>query len=136
MKPITDFYITCLHDIYNELVDIEKQIPLPGGKPKSITHVFDEEKSVKWNREQVEAYNKKTAELRREAVECRAQSYKNLDEAVIDYLMQYEAESTTPRAVIKEVVIRAQKDHDDDWWNYLNDYVEFAEAVIKSFKES
>ena len=136
MEPITDFYITCPHDIYNELVDIEKQIPLPGGKPKPITHVFDEEKSVKWNREQVEAYNKKTAELRREAVECRAQSHRNLDKAVVNYMVEYEADSDTPRAVVEKVVARAQQDHDDDWWNYLSDYLEFAEDILDTIKEN
>ena len=136
MKPITDFYIMCYHDIYNELVDIDKQIPIPPAAPKSITYVFDEEKSVRWNREQVEAYNKKTAELRREAVECRAQSHRNLDKAVVDYMVEYEADSDTPRAVVEKVEARAQQDHADDWWNYLSDYLEFAEDILDTIKEN
>ena len=136
MKPITDFYIKCYHDIYNELVDIDKQIPIPSAAPKSITYIFDEEKSVRWNREQVEAYNKKTAELRREAVECRAQSYRNLDKAVVDYMVEYEANSDTPRVVVEKVVARAQQDHDDDWWNYLSEYLEFAEDILYTIKEN
>ena len=132
MEPITEFRIACYHDISEELLDIVKQIPIPSAAPKSITHVFDEEKSVRWNREQVELYNKQVAESRREAVECRAQSYRNLDEAVADYIVEYEALSTTPRVVIKEVIARAKADHDDCWWNYLSEYLEFAEAIIEA----
>jgi hypothetical protein len=135
MNPITEFCIACYHDIYNELVDIDKQIPVPSAAPKSITHVFDEEKSVRWNREQVEIFNKQASEARREAVECRAQSRRNLDKAVVDYMVEYEAGSGTPRAVVEKVVARAQQDHDDDWWNYLSDYLEFAEDIL-SIKEN
>ena len=134
MEPITDFHIMCYHDIFNELVDIEKKIVVPSAAPKSITYVFDEEKSVRWNREQVEAYNQKAAELRREAVERRAQSRRNLDEAVADYMMEYEAADTTPRAVIKEVIAVAKAKH-DDWHLYLGDYLEFAETILEVMKE-
>ena len=136
MKPITDFYIRCYHDIYNELVDIDKQIPVPSTAPKSITYVFDEEKSVRWNREQVEIFNKQAAEARREAVECRAQSRRNLYKAVVDYMVEYEADSDTPRAVVEKVVARAQQAHDDEWWNYLSEYLEFAEDILSVIKES
>ena len=136
MEPITEFCIACYHDIYNELVDIDKQIPVPSMAPKSITHVFDEEKSVRWNREQVEIFNKQAAEARREAVECRAQSHRNLDKAVVGYMVEYEANSDTPRAVVEKVVARAQQDHDDDWWNYLSNYLEFAEDILESTKEN
>lgn len=136
MEPITDFYIRCYHDIYNELVDIDKQIPVPSTAPKSITYVFDEEKSVRWNREQVEIFNKQAAEARREAVECCAQSRRNLYKAVIDYMVEYEADSDTPRAVVEKVVARAQQDHDDEWWNYLSAYLEFAEAILDTIKEN
>lgn len=136
MKPITDFHIVCYHDISEEVLDIYKRIPVPNQAPKSITYVFDEEKSVRWNREQVEAYNLKASELRREAVELRAQSLRNLNQAVIEYMLEYEALDTTPKTVVECVLARAQKDHDDDWWNYLSDYLEFAEDILESIKEN
>lgn len=135
MEPITDFYIMCYNDIYQELVDIEKKITVPSTAPKSITHVFDEEKSVRWNREQVELFNKQAAEARREAVECRAKSRRNLDKAIVDYMVEYEANSDTPRAVVEKVVARAQQDREDDWWNYLSDYLDFAEDILSTIKE-
>jgi len=136
MEPITDFYIMCYNDIYQELVDIEKKITVPSTAPKSITHVFDEEKSVRWNREQVELFNKQAAEARREAVECRAKSRRNLDKAIVDYMVEYEANSDTPRAVVEKVVARAQQDREDDWWNYLSDYLDFAEDILSTIKEN
>lgn len=136
MKPIIDFCIMCYNDIYQELVDIEKKITVPSTAPKSITHVFDEEQSVRWNREQVELFNKQAAEARREAVECRAESRRNLDKAIVDYMVEYEANSDTPRTVVEKVVARAQQDHDDDWWNYLSDYLDFAEDILSTIKEN
>ena len=136
MEPITEFHIMCYHDIYNELVDIDKQIPVPSAAPKPSTYIFDEEKSVRWNREQVDAYNQKTSELRREAVDRRAQSRRNLDKAIVDYMVEYEANSDTPRAVVEKVVARAQQDHEDDWWNYLSDYLDFAEDILSIIKEN
>jgi hypothetical protein len=134
MEPITEFHIMCYNDIFEALVDIDKKIIIPYTAPKSITYVFDEEKSVRWNREQVEIYNKELSEARKVAVECRAQSLRNLDKAIIDYMVEYEANSDTPRVVIEKVVARAQQDH-DDWHNYLGDYLDFAEDILSISKE-
>lgn len=135
MNPITNFYIMCYNDISGEIRDIEKKIPIPSLAPKPANYVFDEDQTVRWNREQVDIYNQKNSELRREAVELRAQSYRNLDKAVVDYMMQYEALDTTPRSVVEKVVARTQQDHDDDWWNYLSEYLEFAEDILSVIKE-
>lgn len=135
MEPITDFYIMCYHDAYEALVDIDKKIKIPHQVPKSITYVFDEEKSVRWNREQVDLFNREVAETRREAVECRAQSLRNLDKALVNYMIEYEAKSTTPRVIVEYIVRKAQVDHEDDWWNYLSDYLDFAEEILKISKE-
>jgi LPS sulfotransferase NodH len=135
MNPITTFYIMCYNDISGEVRDIEKKIPIPSLTPKPANYVFDEDQTVRWNREQVDIYNQKNSELRREAVELRAQSYRNLDKAVVDYMVEYEALDTTPRAVVEKVVARTQQDHDDDWWNYLSEYLEFAEEILSVIKE-
>jgi hypothetical protein len=135
MNPITTFYIMCYNDISGEVRDIEKKIPIPSLAPKPATYVFDEDQTVRWNREQVDLYNQKNSELRREAVELRAQSYRNLNKAVVDYMVEYEALDTTPRSVIEKVVARTQQDHDDDWWNYLPEYLEFAEEILSVIKE-
>ena len=36
MEPITEFHIMCYHDIYNEIVDINKQIMIPTAAPNPI----------------------------------------------------------------------------------------------------
>lgn len=135
MEPITEFGIMCYNDISSEVRDIEKKIPMPSLAPKPANYIFDENQTVRWNREQVDIYNQRNSELRREAVELRAQSYRNLDEAVVDYMAEYEALATTPRCVIEKVVARTQQDHDDDRWNYLSEYLEFAEDILSVIKE-
>ena len=136
MEPITDFYIMCYHDIYEALADIYKKIEIPTSTPRSITYVFDEEQSVRWNREQVEVYNRELSDARKNAIETRNQSLRNLDRAVIDYMAEYEAKDTTPRSVLARVVSHAQRDRDDDWWNYLGDYLDFAEDILSIAKEN
>lgn len=135
MEPITEFGIMCYNDISSEVRNIEKKIPIPSLAPKPANYIFDENQTVRWNREQVDIYNQRNSELRREAVELRAQSYRNLDGAVVDYMAEYEALAATPRCVIEKVVARAQQDHDDDWWNYLSEYLEFAEDILSVIKE-
>ena len=79
-------------------------------------------------------YNHKNSELRREARDLRIQSYRNLDKAVVNYMVEYEALETTPRSVIEKVVAHAKQDY-DEWWNYLSRYLEFAEDILSVIKE-
>lgn len=136
MEPITNFNIGCYNDIYIEEINIEKKLPMPVLATKPANYVFDENQTVRWNREQVDLYNQKNSELRREIVELRAQSYQNLNKAVVDYMVEYEALNTTPRVVIEKVVARAKQDHDDEWWNYLSEYLDFAEEILSTIKEN
>jgi hypothetical protein len=50
-------------------------------------------------------------------------------------MVKYEALDTTPRSVVEKVVTRTKQDHDDDWWNYLSEYLEFAEDILSVIKE-
>lgn len=136
MEPITNFNIGCYNDIYMEEINIEKKLPMPVLATKPANYVFDENQTVRWNREQVDLYNQKNSELRREIVELRAQSYQNLNKAVVDYMVEYEALNTTPRVVIEKVVARAKQDHYDEWWNYLSDYLDFAEDILSATEEN
>lgn len=132
---ITDFYIICYADIYDSINTIYREIKIPDEKFKPEGYVFDEDRSVKWNREQVELYNADIRAARDKAYAARNESLRNLDEAVIDYLAEYEAYADTPREVIASALKRAQADYDDEWWNYLGRYLDFAEDVIRVFKE-
>ena len=134
MGPITEFSIRRYSDISKEIRDIEKKIPIPPLDKKPANYVFDESQAVRWNREQVDIYNHKNSELRREARDLRIQSYRNLDKAVVNYMVEYEALETTPRSVIEKVVAHAKQDY-DEWWNYLSRYLEFAEDILSVIKE-
>ena len=134
MGLITEFNIRRYSDISKEIRDIEKKIPIPSPDKKPANYVFDEGQTVRWNREQVDIYNHKNSGLRREARDLRIQSYRNLDKAVVNYVVEYEALETTPRSVIEKVVAHAKQDH-DEWWNYLSRYLEFAEDILSVIKE-
>ena len=134
MGLITEFNIRRYSDISKEIRDIEKKIPIPSPDKKPANYVFDEGQTVRWNREQVDIYNHKNSGLRREARGLRIQSYRNLDKAVVNYVVEYEALETTPRSVIEKVVAHAKQDH-DEWWNYLSRYLEFAEDILSVIKE-
>ena len=56
MEVITDFKITCGRDIGEAIYRVDKEFYVPVKRFKD-DHVFDEDKSVKWNREEVERKN-------------------------------------------------------------------------------
>ena len=130
-----DFGIACYYDIWRNINDIYNKIKPPSEKPKSVGYVFDEDRSVKWNREQVELYNNDLAAEREEAYRVRRESLSNLDDAVIEYMHEYEAKSDTPIEVLRTVLTYARMAHEDEYWNYLGQYLEFAEAVIEAAKD-
>lgn len=131
-----DFGISCYYDIYKCLESIYNEIKMPIESTKRDNYVFDEDRSVRWNREQVAQYNAALKAKKESIDRIRAESLRNLDLDIIEYMLEYEANASTPRRVIEKVLVAAQTDHDDDWWNYLSTYLSFAETIIEVMREN
>ena len=132
---MTNFKLIDLYEI-PELLEIicdRYRIIYESKKPKDF--VFDEDKSVKWNKEQVELFNKNMEDERAKARELRRISKANLDEAVVDYIIKSESSVDMSRAAAKCILDRAKIDHDDCWWLWISTYTELADLIIKTIGE-
>ena len=128
MEVITNFTITSSRDIYNALEKLDRAFYVPPQPKYAEDHVFDEDKSVRWNREEVVRRNTERAEAHKRARELKNQSCNNFEEAVINYIMQdlsysYSFSRTEAIALLRAVRFH----HESEWWNWLDD---MAETVI------
>ena len=87
MEVITNFEIHCGSDIEQAIRLIDKTFYVANHKKFQIGHVFDEEKSVKWNREEVERRNQAIHDEWKAAMEAKGESYQYLYEAIYKYIM-------------------------------------------------
>ena len=134
MEVITDFKITCGKDISDALYRIDKEFYVPVKRFKD-DHVFDEDKSVKWNREEVIRQNEKQRELQHQAREMCAKSNAALLEAIYKYIMTeatYEYSFTREEAAV--IWAQTQKHHDQEPWNWVDDMAESAGEFYKVYE--
>lgn len=127
MEVITNFNITSSRDIYNALERIDREFYVPPQTKFEVGHVFDEDKSVRWNREEAVRRNQEIADIKKQAREFRVQSCANLDEAIINYIMT-EADYTQHFTRLEALAILrgARYLHNDEWWHYLDEMIEVA----------
>lgn len=86
MEVITNFDIHCGDDIRAALLRLDHDFYVPVKRFRD-DHVFDEDKSVKWNREEVARRNAQQIELQKQAREMHAKSGEVLNEAIYKYIM-------------------------------------------------
>lgn len=88
MEAITNFEIHCGSDIEQAIRQIDKTFYVANHKKFSDTHVFDEDKSVKWNREEVERRNQAIHDEWKATMEAKGESYQHLHEEIYRYIME------------------------------------------------
>ena len=76
-------------DIAKHIEQINKEHPYINGPMFPADHVFDEDKSVKWNRIEVQRWNETTREKRRLREESLRHKRQLLDNDIIEYIYQY-----------------------------------------------
>ena len=132
---MTDFIIEDVTEIPGALETICNMYPYTFESKKPEGFVFDEDKSVKWNREQVELFNKNLDADREKNRKLRYISKVNLDKAVVDYILKYETSTNMSRAIANGLLAKIKLEHDDCWWHWISSYVEFADFIIDTLKE-
>ena len=76
-------------DIAKHIEQINKEHPYITERPLPADHIFDEDKSVKWNRIEVQRWNDTIREKRRLREESRFYKMKLLEDDIIEYIYQY-----------------------------------------------
>ena len=88
-------------------------------------HVFDEDKSVRWNREEVERQNQAQFELQKQARALREESNNHFLTELYRYICQESVYDFTFTAAEAEQIWRATvKHHDQEPWNWVDDMAE------------
>jgi uncharacterized protein with von Willebrand factor type A (vWA) domain len=127
------FKIEMQEDIHECYLEIYNKYKIPRRLHYLESHVFDEEKSVRWNREEVVRQNQLIEDAVATAVAERAAALDRLDEAVVKYIME---DTSLNEKLAKKVLEAAKNDHDDNWWDYIDDLAFYTESVISAWKES
>ena len=126
MQVLNDFNITCGRDISEAIYRIDNEFYVPVKRLKE-DHVFDENKSVKWNREEVVRQNEFQRGLQQQARDMAAKSHNNLSEAIYKYIMEelsFGCNFTHEEA--EAIWAQTIKHHDSEPWNWLDDMAETA----------
>ena len=130
------FNVICLnqgHDIKQYIDMIRNEIVVPAFSKQYIaSHIFDEEKSVRWNREEVERRNKEHADYCKSQREKQAELFRQLDEAIIKYVQSYNRSFT--REVAVRVIEFAKFTHESNWWDWIDDCIDFADNIVSEVK--
>ena len=132
---LTKFKLTCGEDIEVARKTIYSANPTPDRKKFPENHVFDEDKSVRWNREEVARIN---AEIEDRISQHRWDLYhseQNLHNSVIDYIVDYfrggdSRINNFDRGEAEAIWSRVQSTHDDDAHLYLDEYLDLIDTVL------
>ena len=128
MEVITKFEIHCGSDIDKAIRLIDKTFYI-AHKNFAPDHIFDENMSVKWNREEVIKRNQTMQEERKLARAAKSESYNNLYEEIYRYIMEesvYDRRFTYNEA--KVIWQQVMNHHDSNPWDWVD---EMADTVHK-----
>ena len=131
MEVLSNFTITCGRDIVEAFDKIDHTFYVAHLKKFKPDHVFDEDKSVKWNRDEVVRRNQDLADAYLLAREYKAKSLDFLDEAIYKYIMEesvYDTKFTRQEAEL--IWKNAKKHHEAEPWNWIDEMAE----TIRDFR--
>ena len=131
MEAITKFEIHCSDDIDLAIRQIDKTFYVARHTKFPVDHVFDEDKSVKWNREEVDRRNQVIHDEWKSAMEAKNESYQNLDEAIYKYIMEesvYGRRFTYNEA--KAIWQHTLNHHDSEPWSWVDEMADTMHEFI------
>ena len=126
-----EFNIRYPHDIYEAECNVERMDSgwkLRRDLVKPEDYVWDEEWSVKANREYTKQYNETVLESAKELDDKQVQARKDLNKAVLKYIMEeYDVTEILADIVWSWCCVH----HDDEAHNYISDAMELVDSVME-----
>lgn len=110
-----EFVINQCQDVYRYLSAIDTKFPWVTQKPYPRDHVFDENQTVKWNRDKVDEMNIAINKSRMERMEA-VNAYKcRLDDAIAEYMCTY-LEGKLSVEKCREILDYASMEFEESLW--------------------
>ena len=105
--------------------------------PKKVSedHVFDEELSVKRNRELVKEHNQRVIELRTELQKQQNLLHQQLTDDVIKYIQENYNLNETQARKVERFVYQEYHSYMSDYFCYIDTFAEFASDLINMENE-
>ena len=98
----------------------------------SANYIFDEELSVKRNREMVVEHNQLVDELERSHREKQAELYNKLTNDVVEYIKEYYDLTDKQARTVESFVYREHHSFMCDYVSYIDTFAEFASNLVNS----
>jgi 5'(3')-deoxyribonucleotidase len=108
---------------YTYKVDIPNKLP--------DTHVFDEDLSVKKNREMVIEYNQRIADMKKEKMNRNAELSRQLTRDVVDYIIENYELSEAQACIVENYVYTEKHAFMCDYFANIDSVAEMVEAVVR-----
>lgn len=139
MEVITNWDIQCGADIEKAIRRLDKEFYVANHKKFPVDHVFDENQTVKWNREEVIRRNQALQDEFFRARELKSLSHDHLLNAIIKYIMEdavYSESFTESEArIIWQHTINHHESNPWDWVDEMADtFHEFKLVIQKGAK--
>lgn len=123
-KTIEEIRLDYLNGLYTAKVDVPQRV--------SRYHIFDEELSVKANREMAAEHNRKVAEAQQEKAKRAAELSKQMSDDVVAYLIGSYNLNAVQARMIENYVYAEKHSYMRDYFASIDDTASFIEAVIKA----
>lgn len=121
---ITEIRIKYEHGGYTYQLDIPKKVP--------ADHVFDEELSVKHNRELVAKHNEDVDRLQQYRASMQAELYNQLTSDVIEYIMDNYDLTEKQSQKVESFVYQEHHSCMYDYFCYIDTFATFAENIVNT----
>lgn len=122
MEVISNWEIHCGDDIRAAIMRLDHEFYVGIHKKFPADYVFDENQSVKWNREEVERKNKELQDEVVQAREMKCISHDNLEKEIIRYIMDESVYGTFfSEAEARAIWQHTKNHHDTNPWDWVDE---------------
>jgi hypothetical protein len=98
----------------------------------SLTHIFDEDLSVRQNREMAEEHNQKVKQMREKLFQERAKRYQQLRQDVVNYIVEDYKVTLNQANIIEDFAYAQKGDEVMSYLCYIDDVATLAESLFDS----
>lgn len=113
---------------YTYKVDIPKKV--------NLDHVFDEELSVRRNRELAQEHNDKVDQMQRDKNRKQRELSEQLTKDVVEYIMAFYNLTEKQARILESFVYDEHHSYMGDYFTYIDTFADFADNLVNAKEET